>query len=368
MNVRMVSLSLCMLFASLVYAELRPVWKPDDLVPRSSLVVLATQKDAHTLSIQMVFKGAWPEREIAVIDLPGFRQAFGRFAGLPDPELKDELVAFISWRRGKPGVVANGVFRVTSDGKVLGYAQDINPGPYELQPTPVYPSLDELIDKVEAAKSILPKRQDELMKELSNAETDRDFRWKLYELEQLTCVGDTKVFEFVAERLGKGAPGRRCLYFLQNIPDPAIFPLLKAHYQKTRDVNVLTVIGRQGSPDALSFLKSIIVKNGNNERGRFASYAIMSLYVSLEEHGMTEECEKVREVVFGLFDKEESFREYAAGSPQVLGVIPHSGSISRLEEALKRVKGDQSNREYEVESVLKNCRQKIEQHKKASTR
>jgi hypothetical protein len=45
-------------------------------------------------------------------------------------------------------------------------------------------------------------------------------------------------------------------------------------------------------------------------------------------------------------------------------VIPHPEAIQRLEQVLARVRGDGTNRDYEVERVLRECRQKVAERRK----
>lgn len=356
------------LFVSSACAESLPHWKPDQLVPRSGLVVLASQTGPAKLTIQMVFKGVAPKREIEIPALTEFSPEFSPLSGLAKPDLTEQVVAFISLRHGN-SIIANGVYRVTEKGQLLGYAQEENPGPYRLNPEPVYESLDALVAEIDAAKQEAPKRQQSLMDQIANAKSDSAHREALHELNEITCLGDTKVFNFIASQMARGGNrGRQCLYFLQNIPDPAIFPLLKAHYEKTRRVAVLNVIGQQGCPDAAAFLKQVVLQGGSREKREFAGFALMTLYLSLETRGKYADCKKVEKTIFDLFDKEPAFREYVKSSPRVLGVIPNLGAITRLEKLYEQVKGDRSNREFEIERVLSQCRCKIEKTASAATR
>lgn len=166
MLARTVCLSCCLLaLNSGVRAGILPDWRPKELLPSSCLVVLAKQTDAKHLTIQKVFKGSWPKQEIEVSDLHDFRRGFDHFRALspyiklPKLDLTDEVVVFVSLKYDKPKICANGVFRLTGDGTVLGYAQEMNPGPYELQPEPVYQSLGALVGEIEAAKISGSKRQ-----------------------------------------------------------------------------------------------------------------------------------------------------------------------------------------------------------------
>lgn len=205
------------------------------------------------------------------------------------------------------------------------------------------------------------------MKRLASEFPNQPYVDTLHQLERITCVGDTHVFRFVRDLMDKGGAASASLYyFLQNIPDPAIFPLLKNYYEKTGDATVLVVIGRQGSPEAIPFLRDVAAKIVvTDERSRSILYAacgsLMSLYLSLERRGMSEGCEKAREVIFDLYDHNESFKDWANSHPEVLGQIPHEGAVSRLEGLLQRCRAHgihKYHREY-VASVLERCRLKI---------
>ncbi len=358
------SLGLWFAAISVASAESLPQWTPADLVPRSDLVLLASQTAPNKLTVAMAIKGACPERELTIPALGEFREEFSRFGEKAKPDLSGQVVVFLSLRDGN-SIVANGTYRITTAGQVLGYAQEMNPGPYELQPAAAYPSLDSLIDKIEIAKTASRKRQASLMEQVADAKDDAAFREALHALDEVTRLGDTNVFDFIASEMSRGGRrGRYCLNFLQNIPDPTIFPLLKAQYERTKKVTVLTVMGQQGSPAALPFLEQAVLSREGDEASSFASFAIMTLYQSLKVRGNKADCEKVENTIFRLFDERPFFQEYAMSNPHVLGVIPNTGAISRLEEIHKRVKGDRSNREYQVEHALRECRRRIAENAK----
>src|SRR4051812_10541923 len=115
-------------------AEIRPDWKPDELIPRSDVVLLGTESAPTELRVDRVLKGSWQGKQIEVPDLPAFRKEPSRWAGRKEaPTLTGQCVVFVTLRYGRPRVVANGVYRIAVGGGVLGYAQEFNPGGYELQ-------------------------------------------------------------------------------------------------------------------------------------------------------------------------------------------------------------------------------------------
>jgi hypothetical protein len=311
--------------------------------------------------VDKVLKGAWKGKQIEVPDLHTFRKAYSRWSREKGtPILSKQCVVFVSVRHGRPRVVANGVYRVRSDGRVLGYAQEMNPGWYQLQAKPVYAALDELLKDIETAKVKASQKQEALMKTVAIANLD-DFRQKLADLERYTCVGDTKVFQFMAEQMSRNKQREEiCAYFLQNVPDPAIFPLLKAQYEKTGFGYMPHVMGRQGTPIAREHLAQLVSKKGDSYRREAAFSGLAHLYEALERAGNEVECDRVRGTIFVLFDTRPTAYEHATINPQILAVIPHKGAVERLEKMLARVKGDQSNREYEIQRCLRECRAKIE--------
>jgi hypothetical protein len=353
-----------LLCASAAGAESLSHVKPEQLVLNADAVVLATQVSPTELQVDKVLAGACKAKKLTVPGLPDFRKEPRQ----PDPKgivVTNKCVAFLRVRRDKGGIIANGLYRIELDKSILGYAQERNPGGYELQLEPVYPSLDALLQAVDVGKARLPKEQQRLMR-LAAAEERFDLLAQhLNELRHITRPGDKHVLDFVAREMARGEERAQCyLFFIQNAPDPdAAFPVLRAHFEKTGDLSLLYSIGRQGSAAALPYLEALARKEGNNERRRFALAGLPQLYQALDQ-GADPAAARVRDTIFALYDRMSLATNYAAGNPRFLGVIPEQGAVQRLEQILARVRGDGTNREYEVERVLAECRREMERRRR----
>jgi hypothetical protein len=345
--------------------ECLPHYKPEQLVLYADAVVLATQVSPTELQIDKVLAGACKAKKLTVPALSEFRKEPPQ----PDPKglvVTNKCVAFLHVRRGKGGIIANGLYRIELDRSVLGYAQNQNPGGYELQPQPLYPSLDPLLKAVDAGKALLPKEQQRLMR-LAAAEERFDLRAQhLDELLRITHPGDKHVLDFIAREMARGEErAQSYLFFLQNGPDPdAAFPVLRTYFEKTDDLSLLYTIGRQGSPAALPYLEGLARKQGNNERQRFALAGLPELYQTLDRREDATAAAKVRDTIFALYDGMPLAANWAAGHPRFLGVIPEQGAVKRLEQLLARVRGDGTNREHEIQRALAECRREIERRRR----
>jgi hypothetical protein len=347
-------------------AEDLPHWKPDLLTLYADLVVLATQESATGLRIEKVLAGKWQGKQLQVPSLARFRKEPGRGGGGQPPAVTARCVAFLKGQRGK-GVVANGVYRVQRDGSVLGYAQDHNPGGYELQAEPVYPSLDALLKAVAAAEAAVPRRKEALLRQLAAEQRFDLVKSHLDELRRIVRPDDQEVLAFVGRQLARGGENARAYSgFLQNLHEPGAYSLLKQHFERTGDLSLLYSIGHQGTPEARKFLVGLARDpSKGQERRRFALEGLASLYQAVEQADDARTRVKVREAIITLYDKDPFVAHHAAGHPRFLGVIPHPEAIQRLAQILARVRGDGTNREYEVERALRDCRRKLAERRKA---
>jgi hypothetical protein len=344
--------------ARVARGECLPHYKPAELALYSDLIVVATEQSRADLRIETVLEGTWKGERISVPGLGGFEKSRG--AGEKAAAVTGKCVLFLRAAHGRAGVVFNGVYRVRADGAVLGYAQEHNPGGYMLQAEPAYPSLAALLQAVERGRVQAAKRRAELLRAAEAADSLDQFFAALDELQRVTRRGDAKVLAFLGKELARGGDrAEPCLRFLQNYHDPAVFPILKAHLEKTGDLSLLYTIARQGTPDAVPYLESLVRKGKDRERRTFALLALEALYGALEEADEGKMLIKLRYAIFDLYDTLPFARDCIAGHPRVLGVIPHPEAVKRLEQILARVRGDGTNREYEVERVLRECRARM---------
>jgi hypothetical protein len=343
-------------------AETLPHYKPDQLVLYSDVVLLATEVSATELRVERVLAGKWQAKQIRVPHLAEFRKQPGPRGGDERPvNVTPKCVVFLKVRGVQGEVVANGVYRVRQEGGVLGYRQDRNPGGYELRPDPLYPSLPALLKVVEAAEAEAPRKKEALMRRIATEPRFDLLAAGLGELLRITRPGDTEVLQFVARGLARGGEHAQ-LYrkFLQNLHVPETYLLLKEHFERTGDLDVLGSIGQQETPAACDFLAELVRREGQAERRQIALDALSRLYGAAEQAGDTRARVKVREAIITMYDAIPFVANYVAGyNPRILGVIPHPEAIQRLEQILARVRGDGTNREYEVERVLRECRQNL---------
>ena len=289
-----------------------------------------------------------------------------RLADQPAPNLTKQCVVFVTLRHGRPSVVANGVYRVAQNGTILGYAQEINPGGYELQPKHVYRSLDELTKEIDIAQKKMPQQQADLMRAVSSAKTPYEFRDKLHRLAEITCAGDAKVVAFAAAGLDRGGEREaHYLGFLHNLPDRAILPVLIKHFEKGggMSTDVLYAIALQANPAASEFLEAT-VRSGTKKGVREVAYhALHFLYLRLEAAEDEPACDKVRSAIFRLFDEVPLATDHAILIPEILSAIPHPGALARLELLLKRFEGVPRGHASRFQDALDECRKKIEAKK-----
>jgi hypothetical protein len=338
-----------------------PHYQPDRLVLYSDVVLLATEVSAIELRVEQVLAGKWQGKQIRVPGLVAFRKQPGPLGGGERPvKVTPKCVVFLKVRGGQGGIVFNGIYRVEQNGSVLGYRQDHNPGGYELQADPFYPSLPALLKVVAAAEAEVPRKKEALMRKLATEPQFDLLDAGLDELLRITRPGDTEVLQFVARGLAR-ADKHSGLYckFLQNLHVPEAYPLLKEHFERTGDLSVLYSIGYQGTPAACDFLAGLARREGKAERRWIALDALSRLYGVVEQAGDTRARVKVREAIITMYDTVPFLANYVAGHPRILGVIAHPEAIQRLEQILARVRGDGTNREYQVELVLRECRQKL---------
>jgi hypothetical protein len=355
------------LTATRLSAEILPHYTAEEVVLYSNLIVVGTQVSAKELRVEKVVHGEWKYKNIAVTNLPEFGEKFSWIRQIrqkdKDPQLSGEVVAFLVARPGGGRIVANGLFRLTKDGRVFGYAQDINPGGYYLQPKPAYQSRKALLRAIGAGLEEAPKVRTRLMRDLALIVNPELFSERLDELAPVTR-GDQRVIAFVEEQMKRGPDfAQTGIYFLQNRRGPESFAALKARFQKTKDVGLLYNIGHQGTPAAADFLAELVKKKGEHEPRQVALHSLQFLYQEVEEDGDTDGAAKVRDTIFALYDKEPFARATAPGYPRLF-LIPHAGAVQRLEEMLGRVRGDRSNREFEIERVLGEVREKMRANRK----
>lgn len=355
------AISLVLVASASAHGALRSHYDPDRLVPRSDLVLLGIQTSRTTLRIQRVLKGTWTGETINIPSLSTFH-----YENPPSPEGKETLpfvgnrcVIFVTLRDGPTSILANGIYREREDGRYVGYRQRNNPGPYVLHAEPKYENLDALLREIAKAFAQVSVQQRQLMEDIDRGEGA--FHQKLHDLEQITCVGDRNVFEFAVQRLRQGGERRQFFaYFFQRVRDPEVFSILKGEFERSGDVQLLEIIGRQGTPAAREFLENLIRTPGKQDLRERAFWAISTLYETLEEAGNEMESARVRATIFKLVDEEPIIANHAASNPQLLARISHQGAVDRLEKLLARVTGDKSNREGHVRSCLEECRRKVE--------
>ena len=351
------------LVAPALHAEDLPNFEPKQLVLYSDVVLLGSEVSATDLRVEKVLAGKWQGKQIRVPGLAAFRKQPGPFSSSERPvKLTKRCVVFLKIRHGQAGITANGVFRIQQNGSVLGYAQDRNPGGYELQAKPDYPSLAALLKAIAAAEARVPRTKEALLRKIAAETQFDDLNSDLHELLLITRPGDKTVVQFVTSQLARGGKNAQLFVrFLQNLHDPAAYPPLRDYFQRTGDLSVLYNIASQGSPQAIAFLAGLAGKEGKAERRRFALDALSRLYAAVESAHDTRAKIKAREAIITLFDKDPFVVNYTASHPRFLGVIAHPEAIQRLERVLARVRGDGTNREYQVARVLAECRRKLAQ-------
>ena len=156
---------------------------------------------------------------------------------------------------------------------MLGYSQQKNPGPYEIETDATYGKMVLLEQDFQAGVEAVPPIQANAMEEVANAESIFEFHRRLNDLMRITRLGDVKVFAFVGVQMRRSKEhGQSCIYFLQNHPDPACFPLLKELHEKTGDHSMLHTIGRQGTPAAREYMEELAF-----QRPDHYAHAIMPL-------------------------------------------------------------------------------------------
>lgn len=359
-EIMLAALTLALVVPAL-HAESLPHWKPEQVVLYSDMVLLGAEVSAAELRVEKVLAGKWQGKQIRVTDLATFRKQPGPFSSRVRPvKVTKRCVVFLKIHYGQAEITANGVYRIQQDGTVLGYAQDFNPGGYELQAEPVYPSRAALLKAIAAAEAKVPRKKEVLLRKIAAETQYDDLNSDLDELRRITRPGDKKVLQFVAGQLARGGKKAQLfLYFLQNLHEPAAYPPLRDYFQRTGDLSVLYNTGSQGSPQAIEFLAGLGGKEGKAERREIALDALSRLYTVVERAHDTRAKVKAREAIITLFDKDAFVVNYTATNPRFLGVIAHPEAIQRLERILAGVRGDGTNREYEVASVLDKCRQRL---------
>jgi hypothetical protein len=337
--------------------EILPHYKPEQLVLYSDLVVLGKQTSPSEIQIEKVLVGNWNKTTLSVPSLANYPLTY-LFLEKKVPGLTRQIVVFVARQFGRVNVVANGVFRVTKKGPILGYFQPMNPGFYQLQAKPAFRALPDLLEAIAKGKADLPRIQQDRMQAVAKATQIDDFALKLHELQGITHVGDARIFDLISKQMERDPErANACIYFLQNHPDPACFLLLKGLYEKSNNITLLYSIGRQGTPAARPYLERLVEKKGNEERSRFAFAGLSALYEALARNGQQKEAAKVRDSIFRLYDRDNSLADF---QPRLLSVIPEQGAIDRLEKMLARVRGDQSNRGPEIEQVLDELRARVQ--------
>ncbi len=309
------------LVAGAASAECLPVYKPGDMVISTDLVLIGQEVAPSILRVEKVLKGVWEPDLIEVRDLADFGKR-SSWEKAEAPVLTGRCVVFIGLRRGEPRVVANGVYRVRADGRLLGYYQHENPGGYELELKPEFPSMAALKEVILAAKAKVPALQADLMKQI--AEGGSDLERQLHALEGGTCVGDAAVVDFVARRLSPDqVPNDPYMNFLAQLPDPYAFRALKDHYLRTKNVLVLDANGRQGVPAAREFLEEIARKGPNRDDRCAAFRALFDLHESLKIRGRTREALQVAETMFALYDEDQHVTDQTSPWPDLLRLRNH---------------------------------------------
>lgn len=356
-----VLIALC---AAVAHAESLVDWGPKDLVPRSDFILIGKETSPNELQIERVLKGQFSEKRVKIAPLETFPKQFSRFsrASAP-PSLDGRCVVFLSNRDGPVRIVANGVYRIRKDGKLLKYRQEMNPGWYQLQQEPAFESLAETISAIETIKKTIPSLQSAKMNAIKRAGVN-ELSQHLSDLREITSVGDQNVLDFIESQMASDKTRDRWFwYFLQSLPDPRVFPILKLQFDRTKSPELLSIIGRQGSPEAREFLEKVILLDSDEERKSFACYALSLLYETLEKRANRKECEKVQVTVFRLFDENPFATAEVTSHPRILGTIPHTGSIQRLEKVLSETKADQLSRIHETEKAIRDSREKIAKFK-----
>lgn len=349
------------LTSQVLRAEDLPVWDPPRLTRLSDLVVVGRLTKDNQVHVQQVLKGKCSEKRLSVPSLGEFAEQGHFVPSSSNVKLSNEIVVFLSQRTHPPRIVANGVYRrgeAKAKGGVLGYWQPMNPGGYVLKPKIQFKSIASVKALIQEELKAIPDRQKAALDKVKAATRSDAFRQALHELERITRIGDMDILKQVAALEPNNTTRRvgNIVSFIRNVKDPRAAALLEGLYNKNHDVSILYALGRLGNPDSLEYFESLIDKKLVPEP-IFALYGIKELYLALEARGDQKTCDAIRDSMYRRVDKD--LVDLIGSAPQLISVIPHQGSIDRLQRAYEHHADQRTNAEYAIESHIKKCKEKI---------
>ena len=350
-------------------AEILPEYNPPELTRYSDLVVLGTLKNENDITVHEILKGDLEAKNIEIIELNEFeneghelRDADGEIHLIrisKNVDLDNEILVFLNLRRHGKRIVANGVFRtgnIKTEKGVFGYVQGHDG--YELDPKMRFKSMNEVKGLLNAELKAIPVRQEKGLQKIKKAMKGGDLLQAFHDLERITRFGDMDVLEKVValksdERVG--VPSRAAM-FIQNVGDPKGAPLLEDLYNEHHDGSILRCMGRLGNPRSLAYLDQLIL-NPRTDKPLHALHGMRELYLAAEAKGDVSTCEKVRERIY--FHVDRDLMNLMMTDSGLLGVIPHEGSLIRLEKAYRYHLKKSGNTEQSIMANILRCKKKM---------
>ena len=326
--------------ATVMRADIAPIYSPQRLTNYADLVVLGKQASATQITITKVLKGQWAQEAITIHNFNEYPQSFSPLSGdiskLGKFELSDELIVFISLRHRQPTVIANGIYRAStlkSQKTVFTYWQPMNPGGYHLDPKSKFKSLQQIAQAVKAELPKITQTQNQLLKKVKSAKTRSDFSQNLYDLRRISRFGDMHVLTGIANlKLDGDVRAIHDVYqFFQEVDDPAAHLLLeKLYLDSDQNVGILNVIGSLGNAKSLKFFEQIIEQK-NVPKPLFALYGMKNLYLELEARDDMKAANTVKEAIYKHVDRD--LNNLMMSAPRLISVIPDEASVVRLKKA-----------------------------------
>ena len=363
---------LLVLLACRVGAEMLPDYDPATLTRYSDLVVMGELGEQSRVTVREVLKGATDAKELVIPSLGEFVEEGGLWdlGKRVEVTLGREVLLFLDQRVSPPRVVGNGYFRAgKSEGRagVFGYRQFMNPGPYGIDARPMWDSFATVTGQVKEECGKIPARQRALLEKVKAGIATKSFHSDLYELCSITRRGDMEMLKQVAElevsypEIDEGFLAN----FIREVMDPAALDLLIALDRRDGRYSMLQHAGGLGNARALEFFKSLLAEEKDVEAYQVL-WGMRALYLACEERGDAKACERVREAIYAEMDKD--LPNLLMMSPQLISVIPHEGSIERLERGYAHHEKLENNAAYEINLRLIECRKKMAAAKPAEDR
>ena len=349
-------------------AEIRPSFKPVELTRLSDLVVYGQLTATGQVKIVKVLKGTTTAKELAVSNFKEFVNNIEHMQ--PQPVLEDEVVLFLSLRRGRPEIVYNGLYRKGRIGAregILGYWQEDNPGGYVLRSEIQYPAVAALIARVqEGVKSIGPA-QAAAMQKVKDTKDYYTFGTALEALGSITRFGDEAVLREVAAMNTDDEKARRLSQiaeFLVDVADPQAAGLLEKLYEAHPGVGMLEHLGRLGNPEAAAYFERLIEK-GKGPEPSYAWAGLRALYLKVERRQDAVACATVREAMYRQIDRDITV--VTAFAAEVISLVPHQGSLDRLQRAFEYFSSKDKVVASHITNALDSCRERIKELKRLDT-